>query len=227
MTTTVRPSSVAALVAALARMANPAAAQDTPGGPYPINTPKRLVILSEPAGVRVVRDGTHALGSTPLAITLQRSGARGFAAPVMFEALPADSTQCAQARVLDNRQFTPDTIQFFMRVCPPAPIRPDSVYASADVTDPPMRTSSPPARYPNHLRLRGIEGRAVVEFVVDTVGRVERGSARVRSASHPDFGPPALEVARASLYFPGHLDGRRVRVRVQMPIDFGIWRGEP
>jgi len=208
-------------------MAKPALAQHQPSGPFPINAPKRLVILSEPAGARVVKDGSQALGSTPLIVTVQRSGARGFAAPVMFEALPADSTQCAQARVLDNRQITPDTIEFFMRVCPSSPIRSDSVYASTDVTDPPVRVSSPPVRYPENLRRQAVEGQVVVEFVVDTTGRVERGSARVVRASDPDFGPPALDVARGSVYLPGHLDGRRVRVLVEMPIGFDIWRGEP
>jgi TonB family protein len=212
------------LLAALLGLGGAATAQNAPAGPYPINGPRLLVIVSEPAAVRVLKNGDLLSGSTPLTITLTRSGRGGFAAPVMFEAVPSDSTQCPQAHVFDNRDLTPDTLEFFMRACPPAPIRTDSVYRSEDVTDPPIRVFSPAVRYPDVLRQQRIGGHVVVQFVVDTLGRAESESLRVVESTRELFGPPAMEIVRASRFLPGHLNGRRVRVRVQMPINFGIGR---
>jgi TonB family protein len=223
---TLRHDSVAFLIAARLVFGRAALPQEVPAGPYPINGPRLVVLLSEPPGARIVKNGSVPLGSTPLTTTLTRSGRNGYAAPVMLEALPSDSTQCPQARVFDNRQLTPDTVEFFMLVCPSDPVRPDSVYRSEDVTDPPMRVSSPPVRYPDVLRQQRIGGRVVVQFVVDTSGRAEPGSLRVLECSDALFGPPALEIARASIFLPGHHQGRRIRVRVQMPVDFGMWRGQ-
>lgn len=43
-------------------------------------------------------------------------------------------------------------------------------------------------RYPDALRRLGVQGRAVVSFTIDTAGYVIRNTARIESASHPDFG---------------------------------------
>jgi TonB family protein len=221
-----RPASIVFLIAARLLVARTAQPQEPFAGPYPINAPKSLVLLSDPPGARVVKNGAEPVGVTPVTITLTRRGVKGYTAPVMLEALPSDSNLCPQLRVIDHLELTPDTVEFFMRVCPSDPIRPDSVYRSEDVTDPPMRLSSPPVRYPDVLRQQHIEGRVVVQFVVDTLGRAEPASIRVLECTDQLFGPPAMEIVRASTYFPGHHQGRRVRVRVRIPIDFGMWRGQ-
>ncbi len=103
-------------------------------------------------------------------------------------------------------------------------IRQDQPYLEAVVEERPERISSPPVRYPDILRQAGIEGRVLLELVVDTAGHAERGSIRVLSSTHQLFETPAREVAQSSLFSPGRIQGRAVRVRVQLPINFSIAR---
>jgi len=103
-------------------------------------------------------------------------------------------------------------------------IRQDQPYLEAVVEERPERISSPPVRYPDILRQAGIEGRVLLELVIDTTGHAERGTIRVLSSTHQLFEGPAREVAQASLFSPGRIQGRAVRVRVQLPINFSIQR---
>ena len=103
-------------------------------------------------------------------------------------------------------------------------IRQDQPYLEAVVEERPERVSSPPVRYPDILRQAGIEGRVLLELVIDTTGHAERGSIRVLSSTHQLFEGPAREMTQASLFSPGRIQGRPVRVRVQLPINFTIAR---
>ena len=47
--------------------------------------------------------------------------------------------------------------------------------------------TGPLPQYPELLRQAGVEGRVMLEAVVDTTGRVNRDSVRVVSATHPEF----------------------------------------
>jgi len=69
--------------------------------------------------------------------------------------------------------------------------------------------------YPDSLRRRGISGRVVLEFVVDTLGRVEPG-VRVLETAHPLLVAPAKEMLQGARYRPGRVRGRAVRVLVRM-----------
>lgn len=100
-----------------------------------------------------------------------------------------------------------------------------AVYAVRWVDERPELLSHPAVQYPEILRQAGIGGRAMVEAVIDTTGRAERGSIRVLSTTNSLFGQPAVEVVAASVYLPGRINGRAVRVRVQIPIDFQVAAG--
>jgi protein TonB len=103
-------------------------------------------------------------------------------------------------------------------------IRTDQPYLESVVEERPERISSPPTRYPEILRQAGIDGRVLLEFVVDTTGHVERGSVKVLSSTNQLFNQPSIESVLASVYRPGRIAGRAVRVRVQQPINFQISR---
>ncbi|HEY2805266.1 MAG TPA: TonB family protein [Gemmatimonadales bacterium] len=76
--------------------------------------------------------------------------------------------------------------------------------------------------YPPVLQQAGIEGRVLVEFVIDTTGRAERASLRTVSTSHPLFEAPARTAVMSCRFKPGRIQGRAVRVRVQQPINFNM-----
>jgi protein TonB len=77
-------------------------------------------------------------------------------------------------------------------------------------------------RYPAVLQTAGITGRVMIEFIVDTLGRAERGSLRVVNSFHPLAEQPAKETVQSCRFRPGRIQGRAVRVRVQIPINFQI-----
>lgn len=106
------------------------------------------------------------------------------------------------------------------------PVVTDQPYMEAVVEERPERIegSCVPPAYPEMLRQAGIEGRVLLEFVIDTLGRAERGSLRVVSSQHQLFEAPARAAALSCRFRPGRIQGRAVRVRVQQPINFQINR---
>ena len=90
------------------------------------------------------------------------------------------------------------------------------------VDEQPELLTHPALRYPDVLRRAGIEGRVMVEVVLDSLGRAEPGSARVASSSHQLFDPEAVAVVSGSVYRPARVSGRAVRVRVRVPVSFTL-----
>ena len=108
----------------------------------------------------------------------------------------------------------------------PAPTQQrEEVYSEDSVTERPDLLNHPRIRYPDSLRAAEIGGRVLVEAIVDTTGHADSASVRILSSSHPGFEAPAREAVLASTYRPGRLDGRAVRVRVQIPLNFQVSRG--
>jgi protein TonB len=78
--------------------------------------------------------------------------------------------------------------------------------------------------YPASLRQAGVQGRVVVQFVVDTAGRAELTDLQVVETAHPLF-VDAVRAALARYHFSvGEAGGRKVRTRVQMPFEFALIR---
>jgi len=88
--------------------------------------------------------------------------------------------------------------------------------------EPPVMLAGPSPVYPDLLRQAGIQGRVLLEAVVDTGGHVEPGSIVVVTTAHPGFVAPAQQALRASLFRPARVRGTAVRVRVRMAFDFVV-----
>jgi protein TonB len=80
--------------------------------------------------------------------------------------------------------------------------------------------------YPELLRQAGIQGRVVLEAIVDSGGRVVPGSIAVVSATNPAFVAPARQALLATLFRPALVGGRMVAVHVRIPYDFTIRAGQ-
>lgn len=74
--------------------------------------------------------------------------------------------------------------------------------------------------YPQELRSAGIEGRVVIEFVVDATGKPEPKSLKIVSAESDAFEPNARRSILTCRFRPGVKDGTPVRVKVRQPVDF-------
>ena len=81
-----------------------------------------------------------------------------------------------------------------------------------------------PPEYPETLRSAGIEGKVVVEFVVDEHGQPVQGSIRVVQSDN-DLFADAVRAALGRLRFtPAEVGGKKVSQLVQMPLMFTLNR---
>jgi periplasmic protein TonB len=83
---------------------------------------------------------------------------------------------------------------------------------------------SPPPAYPEMLRNSGIEGRVVVEFVVDEHGQPEQGSIRIVQSDNDLFADAVRVALRRMRFTAAEVGGKRVSQLVQMPFVFTLSR---
>ena len=95
---------------------------------------------------------------------------------------------------------------------------------AALVEERPELLSAPVPVYPETLRRLGVAGRVTVDVVVDTLGRVERGSFTVVQTPHPGLVDPVRQALGRALFRPARVHGRAVRVLVRIPFEFRIAR---
>lgn len=91
---------------------------------------------------------------------------------------------------------------------------------TAAVRDP----SSAVPVYPSLLEKQGIEGTAVVRFVVDTTGRADLETFRLIETNHPLFGAAVREALPGMKFRPATVGPKKVRQMVELPFGFQIIR---
>jgi len=96
------------------------------------------------------------------------------------------------------------------------------VYAEDSVDEPPTIVSAPPLEYPPLLRQGGVQGRVMIQAIVDTLGRPEPMSLKILARPSTGFEQSARDHVLHTVFRPGRVKGRAVRVRVRVPIDYKI-----
>jgi periplasmic protein TonB len=81
-----------------------------------------------------------------------------------------------------------------------------------------------PPRYPEALRIAGVEGEVVAVFIVDDQGRVEPGSVSFLRSDNEQFEREVRATLRDMRFAPAEVGGRKVRQLVQMPFVFKLSR---
>jgi protein TonB len=74
--------------------------------------------------------------------------------------------------------------------------------------------------YPSVLQDARIEGRVVVQFVVDTNGRADMSTVKIISATHDGFIEPTRKAIREFRFRPARMGDVKVRMLTQLPI---VW----
>lgn len=83
---------------------------------------------------------------------------------------------------------------------------------------------NPSPRYPDMLRSANVEGEVLIQFVVDTTGRVEMSSFKVLKSSHDLFTNAVRQALGGMRFYPAEIGGRRVKQLVQQPFNFTLTR---
>jgi len=78
--------------------------------------------------------------------------------------------------------------------------------------------------YPDMLRSANVEGEVLVQFVVDTTGRVENGSVKILKSSHDLFTNAVRNALNSMRFYPAEIGGRKVKQLVQQPFNFTLTR---
>jgi periplasmic protein TonB len=86
------------------------------------------------------------------------------------------------------------------------------------------RRDNPRPRYPSELQRAGVEGSLLVQFVVDSTGRVDEKTLSFPNNAQPGFLRAIKDALLRSRYFPAELAGMHVRQLVQQQFTFVIAR---
>lgn len=78
------------------------------------------------------------------------------------------------------------------------------------------------AVYPRTAKLVGLSGKALVQFVVDTLGKAKPGTITTVDATFKDFGDAAASYVTDMTFTPARIDGHAVERLVQYPFDFKL-----
>jgi TonB family protein len=98
----------------------------------------------------------------------------------------------------------------------------DQVYSEAAVDERAEILSAPPLEYPPALRQAGLQGRVIVQAVIDTLGRAEPASLKVIARPNTAFDQSARDYVLHAVFRPARVKGRAVRVLVKVPVHFRI-----
>jgi protein TonB len=77
-------------------------------------------------------------------------------------------------------------------------------------------------RYPESLRMAGIDGRVLVRFTVDTTGAVDMSSVTILASTHDLFTRSVRDVLASYRFKPAEQHGKRVPSLAEMPFEFSI-----
>jgi protein TonB len=102
-------------------------------------------------------------------------------------------------------------------------VREDNTYFEFQVEKPVMQApNSPTPQYPDILRQAGVEGEALVSFVVDTTGRADVASFKVIRTTHELFATAVKNALPRMRFIPAEVGDKKVRQLVQQPFSFAI-----
>ena len=96
------------------------------------------------------------------------------------------------------------------------------VFMEAIVEEKPAVLSGPTLQYPALLRQAQIQGRVLIQAIIDTLGRAEPNSVKVLQSPNPGFDQSAKTYVLNDLFRPARVHGRAVRVLLQIPVDFKL-----
>ncbi|PYO90128.1 MAG: hypothetical protein DMD58_07635 [Gemmatimonadetes bacterium] len=135
-------------------------------------------------------------------------------------ALAAIIVACETPRPIGPTAYTAEPAR-----AAPADIELRQVLTESVVDERPDFLSGPQLVYPELLRRAGVEGRVLLQAIIDTMGRAEPASVKVISSPNPGFDESAKQWILRTLFRPGRVHGRAVRVLINLPCDFKIHGG--
>jgi TonB family protein len=98
----------------------------------------------------------------------------------------------------------------------------NKAYSESQVDRAVVATRAAQPRYPDALRSVNVTGEVMVQYIVDARGRVEPGSIKILSTTHPLFGEAVRRALLEARYRPAQAGGENVRQLVEQPFIFKL-----
>ena len=95
-----------------------------------------------------------------------------------------------------------------------------TVYDTTQVTQRPLLYEADELRHPSSRRARDLEGRVLLAVTVNADGLSDLASIQTISSPDSDLTRAAVRWLRTADFIPACLNGRAVRTRVVVPVDF-------
>ena len=80
----------------------------------------------------------------------------------------------------------------------------------------------PQFKYPDELAQKGVGGKAIADFVVDTTGLVDMNSVDVRESTDSRITEGVCHYLAASRFNPAEKGGKKVRAQREIPFNFAM-----
>jgi protein TonB len=96
----------------------------------------------------------------------------------------------------------------------------EMIFTLKDVSKPPVPTYRREPVYPPELKRLKIEGQVFIDCVVDKNGNVR--NPKVHKSDNDGFNKNAIDAVRKWKFTPGEKDGKKVLVKVRIPINFNL-----
>lgn len=79
-------------------------------------------------------------------------------------------------------------------------------------------------RYPEVLRQGNVDGRVLIRFTVDTLGRIDPSTVQVLSETHSLFTRAVRDALSGFRFKPAESNGKKVPALAEMPFEFSLTR---
>ena len=172
----------------------------------------------------VYLDAPRPAPSPPVAAPALEVPLQGFQTVSVPTLVPADIPRIDLAEHFDPRDFSGKGVEGGRATG--AALAGNEVYTEATVDEQPELLATAPPPYPALLKEAGIQGRVIVEAIVDTTGHAEPASIKVLRSSNIGFERPVIRWIQDVLFRPARRGGRPVRVVVNLPVDFSLTSGD-
>jgi len=114
----------------------------------------------------------------------------------------------------------PIPFNFDLDFANPAAAKSRNLYQFYNVSVKPLIIKKEIPVYPNDARENGIEGKVVLNIIIDEQGDVEE--AKVFMSQHPELNEAALQAVKKCKFAPAQVDGKPVKVKMNVPFDFKL-----
>jgi protein TonB len=214
--------SIAAHLAIIsAAVAGTAASKEVAKPPKPTFVEIRMPTKPEPKPARQVRRETHQTSTTPVPDIVIKRIDPPVVTPVGVQEIDLRGAVAADSIVIGGGPGTKHGV-IGGGLIDGEGTASSSEWRGNDAYMNLIKSATP--RYPESLRQAGVDGRVLIRFTVDTLGRIDPASVQVLTETHALFSRAVRDVILQFRFRSAESNGKKVPALAEMPFEFSLTR---